>query len=350
LNEDAVSEREANVWAIVPRNWLPRVLCYAIAGALAALHLAIGGTTSARAQAPKLDVAISTTWWGHVPIMVAIDKGFFKEQGLDVEVKAIGSSADRIRALTAGSVAFSNLGRLAVISEMARGNESFYFFANIDDSPGNEGCWARPGFNSMKDLKGEKVAANTSAEITLSGLLENDGMTMKDVQFVNLPGGEMAAAIGKGDVVAACVWEPLLTNVKNAAPGGKLLGTDLDTRNYKRFGTMASPDIVIISRKLVEERPDQARKLAIAMFKGVDFTNANPEETAKTVAHYFRKTPEETLAAMNNFKYFGQSGWQEHRRLHTAQMQYLAEWLHANGKIPVVPDTKRWENFSFFSN
>ena len=220
--------------------------------------------------------------------MVAVDKGFFKELGIDVEVKAIASSADRIRAVTSGSVAFSNLGRIAVISEMANDNKTFYFFANVDDSPGNEGCWARPGFASFKDLKGKKVAANTSAQITMNGLLENEGMAEKDVQFVNLPGGEMAGAIARGDVDAACVWEPLFTNVKNAAPGGKLLGTDMDTPNFKKFGTMASPDIMIISRKLVDEKPALAGNLRVAIFKGVKYSNENPDDTAKTVAHYFR--------------------------------------------------------------
>ena len=302
--------------------------------------------SAARAQV-KLDVAASNTWWGQVPIMVAIDKGFFKEQGIDTELKNIAASGDRIAALTAGSVAFSNLGRVAVISEMANDNKSFYFFANVDDSPGNEGCWARPGFASFKDLKGKKVAANTSAQITMNGLLENEGMSENDVQFVNLPGGEMAGAIARGDVDAACVWEPLFTNVKTAAPGGKLLGTDMDTPNFKKFGTMASPDIMIISRKLVDETPDLARKVVTAIFKGVEYTNANPQDTANTVAHYFRIPPEEVLAAMKKFKYFGQDGWAEHMKLHTAQMEFLAKWLHENGKIQQLPDAKAWENVGF---
>src|SRR3984893_17278478 len=139
--------------------------------------------TAAAAQPAKLDIAASNTWWGQVPIMLAIDKGYFKEQGIETELQNIGASGDRIAALTAGSVAFSNLGRIAAIVEMARGNQSFYFFANIDDSPGNEGCWARPGFADFKALKGKKVAANTSAQITMNGLLANEGMTEKDIQF-----------------------------------------------------------------------------------------------------------------------------------------------------------------------
>jgi NitT/TauT family transport system substrate-binding protein len=301
----------------------------------------------AAAQAAQLDIAASNTWWGQVPIMLAIDKGFFKEQGIETELKNIPASGDRIAALTAGSVAFSNLGRIAAIVEMARGNQSFYFFANVDDSPGNEGCWARPGFADFKALRGKKVAANTSAQITMNGLLANEGMTEKDIQFVNLPGGEMAGALAKGDVDAACVWQPLFDNVKKAAPDGKLLGTDADTPNYKKFGTMASPDVMIISSKLVNEHPELARKLVQAIFKGVEYTNANPEDTANTVAHYFRKEPSEVLAAMKTFKYFGAAGWEEHMKLHAGQMRFLAQWLYDNGKIPTLPDTAKWENTSF---
>jgi len=313
---------------------------------LAVLGLAVSGAPSS-AENLKLDAALSNSWWGHVPIMLAVDKGYFKEVGIDLEVKSIAASSDRIRAVTSGAAAISNLGRIAVISEMANDNKTFYFFANVDDSPGNEGCWARPGFASFKDLKGKKVAANTSAQITMNGLLANEGMAEKDVQFVNLPGGEMAGAIARGDVDAACVWEPLFTNVKNAAQGGKLLGLDSDTPNYKKFGTMASPDIMIISKKLVDENPDAAKKIVAAIFKGVKYTNENPDDTAKTVAHYFRQEPSVVLAAMKQFKYFGADNWQEHMKLHTGQMEFLSQWLVDNGKIAKMPDVKAWENVSF---
>ena len=321
-------------------------LTFLLGWSLTAVFCLVG---TAHAQT-KLDVAASNTWWGQVPLMVAIDKGYFKEQGIETELKNIPASGDRIAALTAGSVAFSNLGRIAAIVEMARGNQSFYFFANIDDSPGNEGCWARPGFANFTSLKGKKIAANTSAEITMNGLLANEGMTEHDIQFVNLPGAEMAAALAKGDVDAACVWQPLLDNVMKGTPGGKLLGTDKDTPNFKKFGTMASPDIMIISRKLVNEQPELARKLVVAIFKGVDYTNNHPQEAAETVAHYFGKPPAEVLAAMKTFKYFGQPDWQPHMQLHAGQMQFLAQWLYDNGKIPSLPDTEKWENTSFVPN
>lgn len=312
------------------------------------LTLAPAGQSPALAQAmPKLDAAGSPTWLGQVPVMVAIEKGFFKAEGLDVSLKVILNSGDRIRALSSGDVAWSNLGRLAVITEMARGNTSFYYFANIDDSPGNEGCWARPGFASFKDLKGKKIAANTSAEITMHGLLQEAGMSAKDIQYLNLPPNEMAGAIAKGDVDAACVWQPLLDGVKKAAPGGKLLGLDSDTTMGKKYNTMASPDVVIISKKLVDENPAAAGKLARALFKGADYAISNPSDTAKAVAHYFKKEPAEVEAGAKNFKFFGTKGWQEHIKLHTKQMQDLANWLYENKKIDAKVDVTKWEKTSF---
>jgi NitT/TauT family transport system substrate-binding protein len=327
-----------------------RRLCLGLLGATAVALSGMAGPSAVRAQtAPptKFDFAGSVTWLGQVPIMVAIEKGFFKEQGIEVEFKTILSSGDRIAALTAGSVAFSNLGRVAVIAEMARGNQSFYFFANVDDSPGNEGCWARPGVASVKDLKGKKVAANTSAEITLAGLLRANGMTQKDIQYLNLPPNEMAPALAKGDIDAACVWQPLLGGLQQAAPAGKLLGTDRDTDTYAKYKTMASPDIMIISRKLVDENPDQARKLALAVMKGADFANENPEEAAKAIAPYFKKSPEEVLAGIKSFQYFGLKNWPEHMKVHTQQMQELSQWLYDNNKIGNLPDVKKWESTSF---
>jgi NitT/TauT family transport system substrate-binding protein len=322
-----------------------RVIRAVIAATLGSLICC--GALAQESKPIKADVAGSTTWWGQIPLMVAIDKGYFKDAGLDVTLRAIINSSDRMAAVAAGSVVFSNLGRIAVISNMSRGDTSFWYFANIDDSPGNEGCWARPGFSSFKDLKGHKVAANTSAEITMDGLLENEGMTEKDVQFVNLPPDQMAPALANGNVGAACVWQPLLAGVEKAVPGGKPLGLDSDTPIGREFHTMASPDIVIISRKFVTEHPDAARKLAAALLKGADYANSNPADTAATVAHYFHKSPDEVLAAMKTFKYFGTKDWQQHMQVQAEQMQYLAKWLYDNGKIPSLPDVKKWENVGF---
>jgi len=322
-----------------------------LASSFGAIALAVGvmiGGGPAGAQSPtKFKFAGSLTWYGQVPVMVAIDKGYFTDEGLDVEYKTILSSGDRLAALTAGSVDFSNLGRVAVIAAMAQANKAFYFVANIDDSPGNEGCWGRPGIKTVADMRGKKVAANTSAEITMTLLLKNDGMTQKDIHLVNLTPTEMAPALARGDVDVACVWQPLLNGLKKAVPNGNLIGTDKDTEFYKKFGTMASPDIVIMSRDLVDKHPKEAGKLIKAVFRGADFAQENPAKAADIVAHYFKKPAADLVGPIKNFHYFGMKGWPQHISLHTQQMQALTDLLYKLGKIGSDPDVKQWEKTDF---
>ncbi len=319
-------------------------------GACAALGLFAGTLWSlpaAQAQSEKLDYAGSVTWLGQVPIMLAVDKGFFKEQGLDVDYLTILSSSDRMAAVASGSAAFSNLGRGTVIAQMSRGNDSFYFFGNIDQAPGNEGCYARQGIETIADLKGKKVAANTSSEVTMDGLLHNAGLAKRDVQFLDITPNEMVIALTKGDVDAMCVWQPFLANAAKALPGGKVLGTDADTADYKTYGATASADILIISRKIVDQKPEVARKLAAAIFKGVEFTNAHPDETAKIVAHYFKKPPEEIEAGMKTFRYIGLENLADHMAKQKAHMKAYAQWQLDNRKINKLPEIDKWENTSF---
>jgi len=257
--------------------------------------------------------------------MLAVDKGYFKDLGIEVEVKSISSSADRVRAVTSGAAAFSNLGRIAVISEMANDNKTFYSLSPMSTTARATRGAGRVRLHIVQGPeRQEGRPPNTSAQITMNGLLESEGMTEKDVQFVNLPGGEMAGAIARSDVDAACVWEPLFTNVRNAAPGGKLLGLDSDTPNFKKFGTMASPDIMIISKKLVDENPEgQPRRSLPAIFRGVKYTHENPTTPPRPSRIIFRQEPSVVLAAMKQFKYFGADNWQEHMKLHTGQMEFL---------------------------
>jgi NitT/TauT family transport system substrate-binding protein len=276
--------------------------------------------------------------------MVAIEKGFFKDQGIDVKFQPILTSADRMRGITSGDVQFTNLGRTAVLSAMARGDNSFYILANVDDSPGKEGCWAVEKYKTAASLKGKKVAANGSAEITLNGILMRSSVAPAEVNIINLSPTEMAGALAKGDIDAACVWEPLFAGLKTAVPNGNLIGTDKDTDFYKKYGTMPAGDIVIISKKYADANPLQASKLTAAMFQGSDFTIANPKEAAKLVAPYFKKKAEELEPGIADFAYFGTENWKKHLSLHVESMQELANVLFSTGKIPAKPTVANWVN------
>lgn len=289
----------------------------------------------------------SSTWYGQIPFMIAEQKGFFADQGIEFDYSVILASADRLRALTTGDIDFSNLGRRDVLSGMADGNESFYYFANVDDSPGSDALYARPGIESIEDLRGKKVAANTSAMITFMMNLEANGMTLEDVDFVELDATDMALALRKGDVDAVDVWRPPLNQVMEAVPEGSVIARDTDTPIYKRTGVTAAPDIVIVRREIVDEQPQLAQCIARATFEGVEYIKNNPEATAEAVASYFDAPPEDVLEGIKLFTYYGADNYQEHIKAHTEQMKFLGKWLNDHGMLDSVPDVEKWQRTDF---
>ena len=297
------------------------------------------------AQAPtKLDHGASTTWFGHVPLMVAIDRGYFKEVGLDVELKPIVKSSDRMLALTQGGIQWTNTGVLSVIVEMAKGNDSFYWFANVDDSPGAEGLVVQPGINSIKDLKGKKIAVtlNSGAEITLYYLLKEAGLALSDVRVVPMPPNEMVAAFTNQNIDAYCVWEPAFSDGQKAVPGSKVLATDKDTPIYRKFKTASAPDVVVIRKDLVDKYPDTAKKLVAAYFKGVKLTKDNPQEAAVSADKWFKRGVDWVEAGIRKFTYFDAAQQKEHVDELLGNIEMVISWAYDTKNIDNKPDPRKW--------
>src|SRR5262245_29940717 len=118
----------------------PRII--ALVGLLVAWSVALGASAS---PAASVDFGASCTWYGHVPIVMGIEKGLFREAGADVKFQTIVSSADRMLALTSGAIGWTNTGQLSAVAEMAKGNKTFYWVGMIDEVAGQEGVAARPG-------------------------------------------------------------------------------------------------------------------------------------------------------------------------------------------------------------
>ena len=299
----------------------------------------------ADAQAPtKLDHGASTTWFGHVPLMVAIDRGYFKEAGLDVELKPIVKSSDRMLALTQGGIQWTNTGVLSVIVEMAKGNDSFYWFANVDDSPGAEGLVVQPGINSIKDLKGKKIAVtlNSGAEITLYYLLKDAGLALGDVRVVPMAANEMVAAFANKNIDAYCVWEPAFSDGQKAVAGSKVLATDKDTPIYRKFKTASAPDVVVIRKDLVDKHPETAKKLIAAYFRGVKLTKENPREAAVSADKWFKRGVDWAEAGIRKFAYFDASQQREHVDELLGNIEMVIGWAHDSKNIETKPDPRKW--------
>src|ERR671917_2119582 len=167
----------------------------AVLGGLAVLALAAG---SASAQETKVTVGISG-WTGFAPLTLAKEAGIFKKNGLDVTIKKIPQK-DRHLAIASGDIQCAATTVETWIVWNANGVATKQLF-QLDKSYGADGMVVRPNIASIKDLKGKSVAASapgTAPYFTLAWFLNKNGLSVKDVNVVNLEPGPAAQAFLPG--------------------------------------------------------------------------------------------------------------------------------------------------------
>lgn len=167
-------------------------------------------------------------WPGWVAWQVAIDKGWFKEAGVDVEFDWFDYSAsmDAFAAGKIDGVAVTNGDALV----MASGGAKNVMIQLTDYSNGNDMIVAKPGIKSLKDLKGKKIGLETGLveHLLLLNGLEKAGMKESDVTIVNTKTNETPQALASGDLAAIGAWQPNSGEAMKRVPGAKPIYTSKD--------------------------------------------------------------------------------------------------------------------------
>ena len=164
-------------------------------------------------------------WPGWVAWQVAIEKGWFKDAGVDVQFDWFDYSAS-MDAFTAGKidgVTVTNGDALVTAS----GGAKNVMILLTDYSNGNDMIVAKPGIKSLKDLKGKKVGLETGLveHLLLLNGLEKAGMKESDVTIVNTKTNETPQALASGDLAAIGAWQPNSGEAMKRVPGAKPIYT-----------------------------------------------------------------------------------------------------------------------------
>jgi len=156
------------------------------------------------------------------PFLTAIADGSFdsalKEAGYTADWRQFSSAGDISSALASGNVPIGVLGSTGITAAATRGvdTELFWILDNIGKS---EALVARngSGIDSPQDLKGKKVATpfvSTSHFHLLVGMENVWKLNPRDVRILNMKPPEIVAAWQRGDIDAAYVWPPALTEIQ----------------------------------------------------------------------------------------------------------------------------------------
>lgn len=167
-------------------------------------------------------------WPGWVAWQVAIDKGWFKEAGVDVKFEWFDYSAS-MDAFTAGKVDAVLMTNGDALVTGAGGAKSVMVMIT-DYSNGNDMIVAKPGIKSVTDLKGKKVAVEVGLveHLLLRNAMKKAGMKASDITVVNAKTNEMPQVLAAKDIDAIGAWQPISGEAMKAAPGSKPIYTSAD--------------------------------------------------------------------------------------------------------------------------
>jgi NitT/TauT family transport system substrate-binding protein len=241
-------------------------------------------------------------WPGWVAWDIAIQKGWFKEAGVEVDFKWFEyvPSMDAYAAGKVDAVAVTNGDALVTGSS---GAPSKCIVAN-DYSSGNDMVVAKPGIKSVAELKGKKIGVEVGfvSHLLLLKALESAKLEEKDVTLVNVPTDQTPQTLKSGGADAIVAWQPNSGQALKEVPGSTAIFTSKDSKGLIY-------DLLCVNPKSLGERRADWKKVVEVWFKVADFLAdpKNADEAAKIMGARVSLAPEEYKKLMEGTHFLGKA-------------------------------------------
>lgn len=225
----------------------------------------------------------------YLPHFIAAERGFFKEQGLDVQLQEFQSANEMAQAFVAGHINATGMSSITVLAQLEAsrpGLFKMYLFETLTRKHHPDFLIVRKGsgIKSLADLKGKKLGVHpgttmrTYARMILSRYLNPDS----DVTIIELSPAIQVQAIAAGQVDALLGLEPMPTIAVNKGLAEVLVAGPL--ARYVHEPLLAGSGI--ISTHFLKRNPDIVKRFIKALEKSLDFIQKNPKEARLYLTKY----------------------------------------------------------------
>ncbi|NUU64418.1 ABC transporter substrate-binding protein [Paenibacillus agri] len=207
-------------------------------------------------------------------VRFGIEKGFFKDEGLDVELI---STQNPIEALTSNDVDIADSATTNVIVAAGKG-APLKIVSSMFRTKGPFYLVAKPGIESIEDLKGKKVGAaalGSGLDVYTQTILKKHGLSKNDVTYLANGVNDAAyASLTSGQVDATIIHEPFASLAESEGTG-KILAKGWDYLPTFHTGVLVSRD------NFIKEHPDLVEKLLSGYFKSQEYAKSHLDEYKK---------------------------------------------------------------------
>lgn len=213
-------------------------------------------------------------------IWVAENKGYFKDNGLDVKITERQSGVDALNDIFAGNADISTQAEFVAVSQSFKRND-FKILASIDSISAIYMVGLKDhNINQIRDLKGKKIGVtqNSQAQFFLGKFLVDNNLKLSDVQIVYLKPADMVAGMEAGSIDAAVTWQPLVSQIEDK-PGISAIKWLAQSNRQFSFLLTASND-------LVKNKPQVVERFLKALVQAENVSDAEKEKIIKTRLKY----------------------------------------------------------------
>ena len=314
------------------KKWIS--LATAVVLAVTALPLGVFAAKKDEAKLAKVTLNEVAHSIFYAPQYVAIEEGYFKDEGLDMTL-ITGFGADKtMTAVISGEADIGFMGAEASIYAYQEGaTDPVVNFAQLTQRAGNF-LVAREEMPDFKweDLKGRKVLGGRKGgmpEMVFEYILKQNGLDpQKDLSIdQSIDFGSTAAAFtGNNSADFTVEFEPSATALEKQGAGYVVasLGVDSGYVPYTSYSAKTS---------YMKKNPDIMQKFTNALQKGMDFVqNHTPEEIAEIIEPQFPETDLDTITAIVK-RYYDQDTWKENLVFGQDGFELLQDILEDAGEL-----------------
>lgn len=272
----------------------------AIAGATLA---AVTAMLAPAASAQTPDAVTFTLPW--LPVgdysyyTAGVQKGFYREEGIDLKINRGFGSIDAVTKLSAGAFMVGEVDIAAVTAGLVKQNTPVRCIAaNQTLSPHALLVLEGVGIDSLKDLEGKTVATQpgNAMLLYLPLIARSNGFDFAKINVTNVEAAAMAGLLLQGRVDAAAFFA---TNVDFINRQGAQIGKKVKALRYADYGLRIYGQCMAATTQMIAEKPDMLVRFLRATFKSRLFGRDNPEETvALHVKTFAEVNPADALLSL----------------------------------------------------
>ena len=235
-------------------------------------------------------------------VWVAENKGYFKEEGLDLTIREFDSG----RTALATMLNEGNLDMVTVAQTPVMFNsfdrDDYVIIATMVYSINDVKILARQdrGIKNPSDLKGKTVGITkgSTGHFFLGLFLIHSGLQLSEIETIDIEASELPQALVDGRVDAISTWEPHIWNAK------KLLDENAVRLQPRGGAKIFREDFYFVpNRNFMENNPETLKRFLKAIEKGEEFIQKNKEEAINIVSQRLKLDKELVVSIWDDFEF-----------------------------------------------